>query len=368
MSPKKEYPHKINPITSTDLLALIAHITSELDLEEVLNRLALGVGELLEHEATAVFLSNHSVITTPPHIKFKPTNNPHLDQIKQSHQPILLPNTQADTYWKNLLPSDIYQSSLSLPLLANNKLSGILTLVATQPNYFQAEHIDQLTPLCHIATIAIQNAQQYEQATSVAILKERQRLAQQLHDSVSQTVFAANTMAELISRIIDKNLPKAKDYLGELEILTRGAMAEMRSLMIELYPEALAQTELNILLKQLCDAFTGHTRIPVTYTGTSNLFLAADSQIACYRIAQEALNNIAKHGRASQVQVKIIRQKNMVELSIEDDGQGFLLEEGLIRGDGLNKIRIRAQNIGATCTIHTQKGAGTIITVSELSI
>ncbi len=110
------------------------------------------------------------------------------------------------------------------------------------------------------------NAQLYEQAQTLATLQERQRLAQNLHDAVNQSLFSAGLIAEVLPRLWERDSAKGRQSLEDLRRLTRGALAEMRGLLAELRPEVLIDSELGDLLHQLGNAFTGRTNIPVAVT------------------------------------------------------------------------------------------------------
>src|SRR5260221_11241050 len=144
----------------------------------------------------------------------------------------------------------------------------------------------------------------------IATLEERQRLARELHDSVTQTLFSASTIADSLSRVIDKDIQKAHNYLQDLQHFTHGAMAEMRSLLVELRPEALTQTELGVLLRQLSDVFTGKTQVEVVQKISNKIILPPDAQIVFYRIAQETFNNIAHHSHAEHVSLDLQKGDN----------------------------------------------------------
>ena len=142
------------------------------------------------------------------------------------------------------------------------------------------------------------NAELYEHAQALAALQERQRLAQNLHDAVNQSLFSAGLIAEVLPRLWEREPEEARRSLEDLRHLTRGAMAEMRALLAELRPTTLTDTELGDLLRLLANAFTGRTNIPADVTVNGEGDLPADTQVALYRICQEALNNIAKHAKA----------------------------------------------------------------------
>ena len=153
--------------------------------------------------------------------------------------------------------------------------------------------------------MAIENARIYEQAAELAALEERQRLARELHDAVTQTLFSASLAAEVLPRLWERNREAGLRCLSEVRQLTRGALAEMRTLLLELRPAALVETELEALLSQLAEAVTSRARIPVTVQAVPHCNLPPEVQVALYRIAQEALNNVAKHAEARHVEVDL---------------------------------------------------------------
>ena len=155
---------------------------------------------------------------------------------------------------------------------------------------------------------------------------ERQRLARDLHDAVSQTLFSVSLIAEVLPRIYARDPAQGAQRLEELRQLTRGALAEMRTLLLELRPAALAEANLPDLLKQLGEAVTGRARIPVEVASEDTGALPADVRLAFYRIAQEALNNVAKHSGAAKAKLSLAPlpgQPGGARLTVEDDGAGF---------------------------------------------
>jgi signal transduction histidine kinase len=139
-----------------------------------------------------------------------------------------------------------------------------------------------------------------EKAAQEAVTMERTRLARDLHDAVTQTLFSASLIAEVLPDIWKMNQAEGWNRLDELRQLTRGALAEMRTLLIELRPAALTQVPLPDLLRQLCESLIGRARLPIQLCVEGSGKLPADLQIGLYRITQEALNNIIKHARATR--------------------------------------------------------------------
>lgn len=206
-------------------------------------------------------------------------------------------------------------------------------------------------------------AVQVREQASQAILQERQRMAQNLHDAVNQSLFSASLIAEVLPRVWERNPEEGRQSLEDLRRLTRGAMAEMRSLLAELRPLVLTDSELRDLLRQLGDAFTGRTDIPVQVTVKGEGALPTDVQVAFYRICQEALANIAKHARASQVELALQYDNDAVTLKIRDNGQGFDFTHTPAGHYGQSMMRERAKAIGAQLSVASQPGAGAEIVI-----
>jgi two-component system nitrate/nitrite sensor histidine kinase NarX len=208
------------------------------------------------------------------------------------------------------------------------------------------------------------NAELYQQAQALAALQERQRLAQNLHDAVNQSLFSAGLIAEVLPRLWDRDQDLARQSLEDLRRLTRGAMAEMRALLAELRPSTLIDSDLGDLVRLLGSAFTGRTNIPATVSITGEGILPAEVQVTIYRICQEALNNIAKHAVASLVEINLKYKGRTAELVIRDNGQGFDPKRSSSPGHyGLGMMRERAESVGAQLSITSQPDHGTELVI-----
>ena len=197
-----------------------------------------------------------------------------------------------------------------------------------------------------------------------AVTAERSRLARDLHDVVTQSLFSATLVAEALPTAWKRDPVEGQELLQELRQLTRGALAEMRTLLLELRPAALVEGDLGNLLRQLAEALTGREGVPVTVTVEGQGVLPAPVHIALYRIAQEALNNISKHACAQQVIIELRREPlGRAELRISDDGCGFDQQQVAADHLGLGIMRERADAIGARLTIESDPGQGTRLTV-----
>ncbi|MGD2165835.1 MAG: two-component regulator propeller domain-containing protein [Anaerolineae bacterium] len=203
-------------------------------------------------------------------------------------------------------------------------------------------------------------------AAEAAVAAERSRLARDLHDAVTQLLFSASLIAEALPGIWENDRDEGRELLAEMRRLSRGALAEMRTLLLELRPAALSETGLGNLLHQLAEAAVGRTDLSIELKEQGEPRLPDDVHVALYRIAQEALNNIIKHARADQVTISLQcvpcgdpgDNLQQVTLSVADDGRGFDVSSVQPDHMGLGIIRERAERIGAELRIESQPGRG----------
>jgi PAS domain S-box-containing protein len=252
---------------------------------------------------------------------------------------------------------------MAAPLAVRQKVVGLLVVYSSLPHSYSWQQAGLLLALANQAAVGIENAQLYKQARALAVIEERQRLARDLHDAVSQTLFSANIIAEALPRIWDRDPESVRRRLPQLHRLTSGALAEMRTLLLELRPTALVDVELGELLQLAVDAFSGRTRTVLSLALVGQRRLPAEVQVALYRMAQEALNNVAKHARATEATIHLHNEPDRVELRIRDNGQGFDPSRVPPGCMGLSILRERARTIGATLQVSSQPGDGTEIVI-----
>jgi signal transduction histidine kinase/ligand-binding sensor domain-containing protein len=254
------------------------------------------------------------------------------------------------------------QSWLVTPMLVQEHVIGVLVLAHPQLDYGAAE-IAKLEPFVSPIAIALENERLRRQARGAAMLEERARVARELHDAVSQTLFSASLIAEALPDALERDHQRAMLGAAELHRLTTGALAEMRALLVELRPKALTETSLGKLLQLLGASLHSRSAVPITVTIVRDCILAPEVQLACYRIAQEALNNAVKHAAATAVTVSLDGAPNGVLLRVSDDGRGFDVTQTPTGGLGLGILRERAGEIGAQLTIDSAPGTGTTVTL-----
>ena len=225
----------------------------------------------------------------------------------------------------------------------------------------------------HLQSEIMERKRMESQLEETAAAAERQRLARDLHDSVTQVLFSASLVADVLPRIWRRDPDLAQESVQELRRLTRSALAEMRTMLLELRPSAVIKTPLDELLVQLTEAVTSRSGLQFQLYIEQVPHLPHDVQTSFYRIAQEALNNVVKHAQANLVTVSLSATayesrkreewRGEVILSIKDDGQGFSLQESNSERMGISFIRERVASINAKVSINSQPGHGTELTL-----
>lgn len=249
-------------------------------------------------------------------------------------------------------------------LTFKGKPIGFIGLAKRTPEMLTDHEVSIFKTIGRQISIALENSILYEEAEETAALAERNRLARELHDAVSQTLFSASLIAEVLPQLFQFNPEEGYRRTEELRRLSRGALAEMRTLLMELRPSALTQVRLAELLKQLSEAAVGRVQLPLTLSVEGEREYPPDVQVALYRITQEALNNIIKYARATEVRLELLQTPQFVEIAVRDNGIGFDRDQVAANHFGLKIMQERAESIGAELQIVSKPGAGTHITVT----
>lgn len=255
-----------------------------------------------------------------------------------------------------------YGACVAVPVAVAADLFGVIALYFREARPFSEEDVSVAQAFSDQAALAIENARLREQMERSAVAAERSRLARDLHDSVTQSLFAAGIQAEALRRKWRPDSPEARRSLDDVERLTKGALAEMRTLLLEMRPAALAQSSLRDLLGHLVDATEARTRIPVRLSVDDPPPTPPDVTIALFRIAQEAMNNVVRHSRAHAAWVELTGRDRLVQLVVGDDGSGFGPLEAGADCLGLRIMRERAEGVGAALDVASQAGRGTVVT------
>jgi signal transduction histidine kinase len=255
---------------------------------------------------------------------------------------------------------------LIVPLLIKEQVIGVLRIDHDAPRAYTPYHATLTMAFANQAAVAIENARLYARAQDMAAMEERQRLARELHDSVTQALYGVTLLAEAATRQLSAGRhDAAASHLHELRGTAQEALQEMRLLIFELRPPILEQEGLVAALQARVSSV--EARIPDLTTRVdiqADLHLPGPIEEALYRIAQETLNNALKHARAQTITLSLHRGESAAILEITDDGAGFdPANAGRRGGFGLRGMGERVARVGGTVTIQSAPSQGTTVRV-----
>ncbi|MEP7201577.1 MAG: PAS domain-containing protein [Ilumatobacteraceae bacterium] len=344
------------------LSASAAAMSSTLDLHEVMEHVLGGVERLVSNDLAAIILVDQDGV---PYIARQRVGFGYGVDIEShvsgslssldviARLPARSGSVVIDDPRRALGPA---QSVVGAPMWVGDQQIGFLVAESAMKGFFTNGHGDRLRAIADQAAAAISNARLASQVSGLAAAEERQRLARELHDAVNQTLWTAALTADSLLREAGEDSP-LRPRLERLRQLTRGALAEMRTLVLELRPAELSEAPLHELLEGLATALESRKSLQVT-VDVDPVEFDSGTRLAFYRVAQEALGNIAKHAQATMVGLFLTKGVE-VELRIQDDGQGFdpcAVPPGHL---GLIIMRERADAVGAKLDISSSPGHGT---------
>jgi signal transduction histidine kinase len=258
---------------------------------------------------------------------------------------------------------EFIRSLLWVPLVVRERIIGLLSIARGAPHAFSPPDAELALAIARQAAVAIENARLHERARDAAVLEERQRLARELHDSVTQALYSLKLYAEAAGRQLDAGDPNtAREHLREVRASAGEALAEMRLLLHELRPPLLREHGLGAALRARLAAVEGRSGLTTEARLDEGTRLAAAVEQELYRIAQEALNNVLKHARASRVTLAFEAADGCARLEVADDGAGFDPDRPA-GGLGLAGMRERAAHLGGALRVESAPGMGTRIVV-----
>lgn len=287
-----------------------------------------------------------------------------LQQMMDMGKPQATPNIITSSMWAGFPQAAWIHSNVIAPIRLANKTLGFLSLDSATPGFFTETHAAQLQVFADQVAIAIQNARLYDRAKKAAIMEERSRLANELHDTISQTLWSISLVSERLPELWKLNQAEGQRSLANLHQLAQGALAEMRSLLLELRPAVLVDEKLGTLIRQLADIIATRTGLDFSITIQNQDPIPPEVQIALYRVLQESLNNITRHALATHVEIFFNSSSGQIELTIRDNGRGFDVDRIAPGHLGLSIMRDRLQAIGAKLETTSQLTAGTSIKVT----
>ncbi|MBN1318855.1 MAG: GAF domain-containing protein [Anaerolineales bacterium] len=257
------------------------------------------------------------------------------------------------------------RSELVVPLRIGERVIGTLDVLSNEVGAFSEEDARIIQGLGDQVAVAIENARLYERNRLLAVVEERNRLARELHDSVTQSLYAVTLYGDATSRLLESgDVLSAAENLDKVITTTREALGEMRLLVFELRPPVLQEEGLVGALETRLEAVERRVGLQTAIHVEGNVRLDLELEEGLYRIAVEALNNIIKHARASKVTVLLRLEPDRVIMEVGDNGVGFDLKVSLkTAGMGLRGMADRVEKLGGRFVLMSEHGAGTKIRV-----
>ena len=365
------------------LAGVVAALNSNQTLDPILDHIAAKALELLGNQAVAIYKLNQAGGTLSLQVSHGPARaDPEtinricaLDTIARAlsaRRPLYV-NTRETPRAIHQPPGPL-QTLLAVPVVVQDQVYGGMVLCSAKDRTFSAEEVELASVFANQIALAVESDRLRKEREQAAAAAERNRLARDLHDSVSQALFSATLVAEVLPRVWERDPDLAREGLQELKALTRSALAEMRTMLLELRPTALLKSRLHDLVRQLAEAVTGRAGLQIAYQIEPIPTLPPEVHVTFYRIAQETLNNVLKHAGAKHVTVSLQATppvaelaeggwQGQVALAISDDGQGFAPGDARPHQLGLGIMQERAGAIGAELRFEGRPGQGTRVTL-----
>lgn len=272
-------------------------------------------------------------------------------------------------YWQsNKIKGRLEQLYDSMLLLERGNLTGTipplgedeLGRLADQINRIRQKWEDQVNSLQRLSS---NNAELAERAKISAVVEERQRLARELHDAVSQQLFAISMTATAVGRTLEKDFGKAQRQITLIEEMSSVAQSEMRALLLHLRPVHLEGKRLSQGLHELIQELKAKVPIEILFGMDDKIRLNKGIEDHLFRIVQEALSNALRHSRAEKMEIKLQYRSGLVRLIIQDNGVGFDLDTKKQTSYGLVSMKERVNEIGGSIDMITAPGKGTRIDI-----
>jgi len=362
------------------LLRVSHNITTTLELEPLLGLMLDELKEVVEYRlASVTFLEEDELVILavrgegmqPPGTRIPLSDHVNTRSMLLKREPVFVPDLNADTPLAERMRHNLAEQNfsglgswMSAPLVFRDKSIGGLALAHPEINYYTATRVEIAMAFANQAATAIMNARLFEQTRQFAALEERQKLARELHDSVSQSLYGIALGARTARTLLDREPIQAAEPLDYVLSLADAGLAEMRALIFELRPESLQTEGLVAALGKLVNALGARFQHEVALEAGEEPDVSIDVKECLYRIAQEAMNNIAKHAHATHVEVNLSNAGGELLLSISDDGAGFDTRAEFPGHLGMHTMRERAEKAGGMFTIESAPNSGTRIRVT----
>jgi PAS domain S-box-containing protein len=364
------------------LLEVSHNVASTLELKPLLGLILDQLKSVVDYNGAAIYIveGDYAVVEgyrgpipdeVAIHMRYPLAKAGIIWDVITSGKPAIIADTHGDTPLARVYQAVVgeelngwfsyIRNWMGVPLLLKDRLLGMLTVTHGTSDHFTEQHARLALAIANHAAVAIENARLFEQAQGLAALMERQRLARELHDSVSQALYGIALGARTARTLLDRDPSRLAEPLDYVLSLAEAGLTEMRALIFELRPESLELEGLVAALTKQAAAMRARHQIDVRTKLCAEPDLSIEGKEVLYRIAQEALHNIVKHAQASRVELQLAWHEDHLELCIQDNGQGFDPTSSFPGHLGLRSMRERANRIGGKLDLHSTAGGGTLI-------
>ncbi len=368
----------------TTLLQLSHRLTATFDIDSLLDVVLDALVDIIEHSAVAIFLldgddlvlSKYRGPATPEQLvpTWPVAEARHTHAVIYQKRPLIIDDVRAENEdaarYRAFVDSrvgatpDYVGTWMAVPLATKDEVIGILSFDAAAPGAYSQREADLALAFANQAAVAIENARLHSRFEHAAVLEERQRLARELHDSVSQALYGIALGTRTARTLLDRDPARVAEPLDYVLSLAEAGLAEMRALIFELRPESLENEGLLVALEKQIAAMRArhHLNAHVVFD-CGEPALPIERKEALYRVVQEALNNVVKHAAATQVALQLGCDNRVVHLQIRDDGIGFDPGRSFPGHLGLHSMHERIAKLGGSLTIESTPGQGTVVDV-----
>lgn len=347
------------------------HITSILDIDELLSQTVHLIQDAFGYYHVHIGLIQGDEISFPDRagvweaeahcahcatLHLLPGPETICGAVVDSGKPVMVPDISKEPRY--LHPTGATGSGVVVPLKVKGQVIGLLDVESREINDFDESDAAVLQLLANQVAVAIENARLYEKAQYLAALQERQKLARELHDSVSQALYGLALGTRTARTLLDKDPEKAVEPLEYCLALAEAGLAEMRALIFELRPESLEKEGLVAALSKQSAAFRARHNIEVETELCHEPNVPLNVKEALYRVTQEAMHNTIKHAKAARVQLEMRCEDHRLDLWVRDDGIGFNPLDEFPGHLGLKSMRERVERLGGGLDIVSLPGQG----------
>jgi PAS domain S-box-containing protein len=379
-------------IVAEGLRETMGVINSSQSLDKVLNTVLNQIYRLLDADSAAIFqLEEKSMDSTLLTAQMFTKNAPKefletdkvslsvedLDQEIKDHEPLVVEDISSKNVSNSYdsprmqelgrLVQKYFGASIATPIVVGGDLYGVIILYYKEPRSFAEEEINLATSFADQASLAIENARLNKRLEEAAVMEERNRMARELHDSVTQSIYSVTLFAEAAKRMADQGeYEQVSSHLENVESMSQQALKEMRLLIYQMRSPEKRNCCFEDKIKNRLETVERRSGVDFSVMVDKDIGLPGNVTEELYMITQEALNNTQKHAEANRVEIALEEQSEGFRLEVSDDGQGFNEKQaGSSGGMGIGNMKKRAEKLGANFSIETEPGKGTSVIVEK---